>query len=87
MKLFRGVVRWKEILQRRQALRFTKWQRAQQQRIDNAEDAGVGANADGERQDREPRVPGTAGPKPQRVSRILIDLSGELDRDRYRQIG
>src|SRR5260370_13240016 len=55
-----------------------KWQRAQQQCVNYAENTRVCANADGQRRNRQSCMPRTAGPKPQRVLEILKHLARNL---------
>ena len=78
VKLLRAVVGLKKPAQVRQAFGIVKRERAQQQRIDHAEDACVRADTDGQRENREAGVPGTAGPKAKRVPCILRHFARKL---------
>ena len=71
VKILRGIVGRNEFVQQGQAVRLAKWKRAQQQRVDYAEDTCVCANSDGEGNDGESCVPGTSGPETKSVLEIL----------------
>ena len=55
-------------------------QRAQEQRVQDAEDAGVRADGDREHGDRERRVQRAPPPDAQRVASVLRDLPRQLTR-------
>ena len=84
VKLTGTIVRRNELpaTHRGQAARLAEWQRAQQQGVDHAENAGVGANADGQGGNRESRVPRAAGPQPERVAEVLRRFARNLRRNR-----
>jgi len=69
-ELLGAVVGRHEIVEKSQAIRLAKGKRVEQQSIDDAENAGVCANADGEGRDGECCVPRPAGPEPERISEV-----------------
>jgi len=89
VKLFRAAVGRNEfaVIERGEAAGVAEWQRAEQQGVDDAEDTGVCANADGQSGNRECSVPRTAGPKAEGVPDILRYFAGELQGNRYGQVG
>ena len=86
VKLSRAAMRHKVRLERCQTARIVERQRPQQQRIHNAKDACICANADSEGNDREACLPGATGLKSACVLSILHRLAGNLRRDRYCQV-
>ena len=87
VKLLCAVVRRNELMQQGKPARLLKGERPQQQRFNHAKYARIRSNTDGECGDRKPGMPGTLGPEPKRVLRILNYFAGKLRGNRNRQIG
>jgi hypothetical protein len=67
-------------------LRLLEWQRAEKQRVQHAEHAGVGADGNRENRHRERGVERTTAPEPEGVASILADFTSDLDRQRAHEI-
>ena len=73
--VLRDVDAWRSQPQHREPVRVGIRQRLEQQRVDDAEDGGVGADADGERDDDHQRQRGRAPQRPDGVAEVLQEGS------------
>ena len=80
------VARRSEVLEHGEPVRLGERQRSQQHRVEHAEDAGVGADRDGEHGDGEERMRGPLPPEAKRVTAVLADLARELHGHGQREV-
>src|ERR1051325_5588836 len=86
MKSGRSFMGDERVAQVRQPLGFLERQRAQQQRIHDAENAAAGSDPDCQGKNREGDLPGMAPPKSDRVPGILPNFTDKLTGNGSRQI-